>query len=124
MDADSNNAARDAVNIAPIDLKAIQELRDEGGDLLTDLVEMFIDEVPGQLATLEAALKNGDAAAARLTAHTLKGTAANFGAAGMQTLAFAIEEKGRVGSLEGAAAIFVQLLAESVRVREALEAVR
>jgi HPt (histidine-containing phosphotransfer) domain-containing protein len=124
MDADSNNAARDAVNIAPIDLKAIQELRDEGGDLLTDLVEMFIDEVPGQLATLEAALKNGDAAATRLTAHTLKGTAANFGAAGMQTLAFAIEEKGRVASLEGAAAIFVQLLAESVRVREALEAVR
>jgi hypothetical protein len=32
MDADSNNAARDTVNIAPIDLKAIQELRDEGGD--------------------------------------------------------------------------------------------
>ena len=84
---------------------------------------MFVEEVPGQLTKLEAALRKGDAGATRLTAHTLKGTAANFGASQMQTLAIAIEMKARDGSLEGAAAIFVQLRAESVRVREALEAV-
>ena len=120
MDTNSHDTA----DGAPIDQKAIQALRDEGGDLLGDLVEMFIYEVPGQLATLEAALAENDAAAIRLTAHTIKGTGGNFGASRMQTLAGAIEEKGRIGALDGAAATFAQLRVECVRVREALEAVR
>lgn len=120
MDTNSHNGLDDA----PIDQTAIQELRDEGEDLLSELVEMFIGEVPGQLATLEEALTKGDAGAIRLTAHTLKGTGGNFGASRMHALASAIEEKGRSRSLEGAAATFVQLRAECVRVREALEAVR
>jgi HPt (histidine-containing phosphotransfer) domain-containing protein len=114
----------DDVNDAPINQTAIQELRDEGEDLLSELVEMFIGEVPGQLATLEEALAKGDAGVTRLIAHTLKGTGGNFGASRMQALASAIEEKGRSRSLEGAAKTFVQLRAECVRVREALEAVR
>jgi HPt (histidine-containing phosphotransfer) domain-containing protein len=120
MDTDSH----DAVNDAAIDQTAIEELRDEGEDLLSELVEMFIGEVPGQLATLEEALAKEDAGAVRLNAHTLKGTGGNFGASRMQALAGAIEEKGRSRSLDGAAATFAQLRAECVRVREALEAVR
>jgi histidine phosphotransfer protein HptB len=120
MDTDLNNA----VNDAPIGQTAIRELRDEGEDLLIELVEMFIGEVPGQLATLEKALAKRDGGAIRLIAHTLKGTGGNFGASRMQALAGAIEEKGRSRSLDGAAATFVQLRAECARVREALEAVR
>ena len=120
MDADSHDMGGDVA----IDRKAIQDLRDEGENLLSDLVDMFIHEVPGQLATLEAALTKRDAGAARLTAHTLKGTGANFGASRMQALASAIEEKGRSGSLDGAAATFVELRAECTRVRDALKAVR
>ncbi|HEY2525522.1 MAG TPA: Hpt domain-containing protein [Candidatus Binataceae bacterium] len=121
MDIDSRDAAAAGV---PIDEKTIQELREEGGDLLSDLVQMFIDEVPGQLAILNAALAKEDAGAVRLTAHTLKGTAANFGASLMQALASALEMKGRDGSFEGAAALLVQLQAECERVRAALEAAR
>jgi HPt (histidine-containing phosphotransfer) domain-containing protein len=120
MDADYRNAGNDS----PIDETTIQELREEGGDLLSELVAMFIEEIPGQLAGLEAALARKDAAAARLTAHTLKGTGGNFGASRMQALASVIEEKGRNGSLDGAEATFVQLRAECARVREALEALR
>jgi|SRR5690349_1872413 HPt (histidine-containing phosphotransfer) domain-containing protein len=120
MDTDYGNDG----NASPIDETAVQELREEGGDLLSDLVAMFIEEVPNQLATLEAALVSKDAAATRLTAHTLKGTGGNFGAARMQALASAIEEKGRNGVLDGAEATLVQLRAECTRVREALEAVR
>jgi HPt (histidine-containing phosphotransfer) domain-containing protein len=83
----------DDVNDAPINQTAIQELRDEGEDLLSELVEMFIGEVPGQLATLEEALAKGDAGVTRLIAHTLKGTGGNFGASRMQALASAIEQK-------------------------------
>lgn len=91
---------------------------------MSDLVAMFIEEVPGQLAMLDAALAKGDAAAARLTAHTLKGTAANFGASRVQALASALEMKGRDGAFEGASALFVQLQAECQRARAALETVR
>jgi len=52
MDADSHDMGGDVA----IDRKAIQDLRDEGENLLSDLVDMFIHEVPGQFATLEAAL--------------------------------------------------------------------
>ncbi|MGA7762916.1 MAG: Hpt domain-containing protein [Candidatus Binataceae bacterium] len=120
MDADSHDMASNA----PIDQNAIQDLRNEGENLLSDLVDMFIREVPGQLATLEAALAKGDAGATRLTAHTLKGTGGNFGASRMQALASAIEEKGRNASLDGASATFVQLRVECARVRDALKAVR
>ncbi|HVB81448.1 MAG TPA: Hpt domain-containing protein [Candidatus Binataceae bacterium] len=118
MDTDSHDAA----NGAPVDREVIQNLRDEGENLLSELVEMFIVEVPGQLATLEAALAKDDAGATRLTAHTLKGTGGNFGAARMLALATALEEKGRDGSLEGASALLVALRAECLRVRKALEA--
>ena len=107
---------------AAIDRPAIQALRDEGGNLLSELVDMFIGEVPVQLAALEEALIKGDAIAARLSAHTLKGTGGNFGASRMQILAGAIEEKVRDGSLAGAAATLVQLRAECARVRDALRA--
>ena len=49
MDADSHDMGGDVA----IDRKAIQDLRDEGENLLSDLVDMFIHEVPGQLAALE-----------------------------------------------------------------------
>jgi len=120
MNADSHDMANDG----SIDRKAVQDLRNEGGNLLSDLVDMFIHEGPGQLAALEAALAKGDAGAARLTAHTLKGTGANFGASRMQALANAIEEKARNGSLEGASATLVELRAECARVRDDLKAVR
>ncbi len=42
----------------------------------------------------------------------------------METLATAIEDKGRDGELDGACAISAELRAECDRVREALERVR
>jgi len=120
MSADSHDIANDC----SIDQKAVQDLRSEGENLLSDLVDMFIQEVPGQLARLEAALAKGAAGATRLTAHTLKGTGANFGASRMQALASVIEEKARNGSLDGASATFDELRAECARVRDALKAER
>ena len=122
MDTNSRDIA--AAADVPIDENTIRELRAEGDGLLSDLVQMFIDEVPGQLAVLDAAIAKGDPGAARITAHTLKGTAGNFGASRMQALASAIEMKGREGSLEGAVALFAQLQDECARVRAALEAAR
>jgi hypothetical protein len=61
---------------------------------------------------------------AAAVASSFKGTAANFGASRMQTLASAIEMKGRAGPLEGASDVFVRLQAEHQRVRTAVEGAR
>lgn len=107
-----------------IDREIIEQLRAEGDNLLGELVVMFAAEVPRQLEALALALAKSDAAATRLAAHTLKGTAANFGAMRMQTLAKEIEDKGRDARLDGASATLVELRAECDRVREALERVQ
>lgn len=120
MDADSHNGTKDP----PIDKEVVAQLRSEGDNLLCDLVDMFIVEVPVQLARLEEALTKRDAGATRLSAHTLKGTGGNFGARRMQALAFALEEKGRNAFLDGASAILTELRVECDRVGEALEAER
>jgi HPt (histidine-containing phosphotransfer) domain-containing protein len=120
MDADFYTGAKDA----PIDKEVVEQLRNEGENLLCDLVDMFIVEVPLQLARLEEALTRRDAGATRLTAHTLKCTGGNFGARRLLELANALEEKGRNASLDGAFAILTQFRAECARVREALEAER
>ncbi len=120
MDLDS----RDQTKSIAIDREIIEQLREEGDNLLNELVEMFIGEAPRQMEALALALGKGDAAAVRLAAHTLKGTAASFGAQRMQTLAKAIEDKGRDGELDGASATLAELRAECERVREALERLR
>jgi len=76
-----------------IDNEVARELREEGENLLNELVDMFVAEVPLQLDALETALAKGDAGATRLATHTLKGTAGNFGTRRMQALAKTIEEK-------------------------------
>ena len=62
-----NTHSEDTAGVAAVDERIIQELREEGGDLLADLVGMFVEEVPGQLTELEAALRKGDTGATRLT---------------------------------------------------------
>src|SRR6202140_774622 len=120
MDADFHRGAKDD----PMDKEVVEQLRSEGENLLCDLVDMFIVEVPVQLGRLEEALTGRDAGATRLPAHTLKATGGNFGARRMLELAGALEKKGRNASLDGAFAILIQFRAECARVREALEAER
>ena len=65
-----------------------------GGDeeLLAEVVELFIDEVPDILCSLEEAIKNGDWENARKLAHTLKGSSSNIGAERFASLALELEK--------------------------------
>src|SRR5439155_17244644 len=57
-------------------------LRRVGGDvqLLKDLVQVFLEGCPNLMAQIRRAVTERDAAKIHLNAHTLKGSAANFGA--------------------------------------------
>jgi CheY-like chemotaxis protein/HPt (histidine-containing phosphotransfer) domain-containing protein len=67
-----------------------------GGDeqLLLDFVEVFNEDSPRLLLDLQSAIAQGDSAITARTAHSLRGLAANFGAARVVELAALIENAG------------------------------
>ena len=77
-----------------------------GGDeeLLKEIAVIFLDDYPKVLSEIRAAIANGDARQLEASAHTLKGSVANFGAAAVVASALQLEQMGRTARLEQAAA--------------------
>ncbi|MAT68559.1 MAG: hybrid sensor histidine kinase/response regulator [Planctomycetaceae bacterium] len=80
---------------------AEQALENVGGseDLLAEMVELFAEECPKQMADIEAAYATGDADQVMRAAHTLKSSAALLGAGPAASAAKKIEYMGRQGQL-------------------------
>ena len=89
--------------------------------LMHDAAEMFLQEAPGSISTLESLISNGALGEASHLAHRLGGTAANIGGRQMQLAAQAIELAGEQGIAEGLREKMTKLLYEWQRVRIALE---
>ena len=78
---------------------------------------MYLDEMPGHCTALNAALRDGDAAALSRTAHALKSASFNVGARGLAEQCMKLERQGRAGELAGAA----ELVAEIERLLRLIE---
>jgi HPt (histidine-containing phosphotransfer) domain-containing protein len=74
-----------------------------GGDeaLVNEVVEIFLNDMPGQLRELREALHDQDAEKVRQKAHRIKGASANIGAQAVSGLALKIEMAGKQGDLIG-----------------------
>ncbi len=68
-----------------------------GGDaeLLREIAALFLDDYPKVMADLHDAAARGDASTVERTAHSLKGSVANFGAKSVMETALKIEDFGR-----------------------------
>ena len=86
-----------------------------GGDvqLLADISQLFVDEVPRHLAQIRSALDARDACALRRAAHGLKGAAANFDAAAVVDAARTLEEMGRSGDFINEENTWIRLTTET-----------
>jgi signal transduction histidine kinase/DNA-binding response OmpR family regulator len=103
-------------------LMNLRELQEEGEpDILAELGELFLEDVPPQLEALREAIEGGNAPSLERVAHTLKGSSSNMGALRMATLCADLEDIGRSGDLSRAPVLLERLEAEFGRVREALE---
>jgi len=82
-----------------------------GGDenLLREVIEIFQEEAPKQLATLRRAIERDDAATVEKTAHSLKGELGYLGVSSIAQAARELEEKGRASCLAGVAGLFERL---------------
>ena len=83
---------------ALLDPEMLAGLREALGDEYGKVVESFLAATPTYLAQLECALEAGDAKQARHAAHTIKGSAGNFGAFRLAELAYQIERGAADGS--------------------------
>lgn len=107
-----------------IDREALEQLLETvGGDqgFLAELVETFLSEAPSMLSEVQAALQAGDADRLRLSAHSLKSNAAQFGASRLQALCLQIEQRAKEHNLDGLEQLAAQAEAEFQIVRSALQ---
>lgn len=97
-----------------------------GGDqeLLNELVQFFLEDVPVLLDQIRDGLRDGNAVLVERGAHSLKGLSANFGAQEAVDAALAVEQFGRDGDLSAAAAALPRLEQNVGTLLEALNSYR
>ena len=111
--------------MSPLDPQAIADLRALNPDdvsFLRELIQIYLDDSPKQIAEIEQSLAQGDAPRLTRAAHSLKGSSANFGASRLRAVSEQIETLGRQGLLRDVPAQLPELKAGFEQVRADLEA--
>ena len=94
------------------------------GPLLDDLVCIFLEEGPHTISEIRQAIETSDTMLLRRSAHTLKGSAAIFGALPVVDAALRLEMMGRENKFDTAVAALERLESRTARLIEALQATR
>jgi HPt (histidine-containing phosphotransfer) domain-containing protein len=109
----------------PEAISALQAVSpDDGGQFFNELIDIFLSDTPERLQEIASGLENGDALLVMRAAHSIKGSAGNFGATGLAHAAYVIEQAARQADLATAAAGVAPLHEHYAKVTAALEAVR
>lgn len=109
----SNNGALETVNNdssgqgdeSPLsyDLKVMDTLKDAVGDAVGSLIEAFQEDMLVYLETLDKAIADADVNKVRQIAHTIKGSASNFGAFDLVKHSKDLEDRAALNNIENAA---------------------
>ncbi len=108
----------------PPALKRLSAITGGDPELLTALIDTFLDDAPRLLDGARLGLRQGQADDVRRAAHTLKSNGATFGAVRLSELSRALESLARSGTLEGTVDLIAQIEAEYDQVRIGLAALR
>ncbi len=104
-----------------LDSSALNELRDNIGNDLAGLFDVFLEDMPLYLEALEKAVAGDDAPALLQAAHAIKGSSGNIGASRLAAIARVLEQRGREGSARNTARLVTELQKELGQVRVALQ---
>lgn len=91
-----------AASDAPIDRQALMERLGDDEELAQEIIELFRQDSPDQLAQIRTAIAAGDAGVLRSVAHALKGAAGNLSAGAVAGAARELELMAQAGDLSGA----------------------
>ncbi len=92
-----------------IKMDTLNELRSLMGDAVNDVLQTFLDFVPGQIDELERAISNDNAESVFNIAHRMKSSSSSIGALALAHAAEQIELIGRSGTTQGTAELLEQL---------------
>jgi HPt (histidine-containing phosphotransfer) domain-containing protein len=105
--------------LAPTVIESLRQLTPPGEpDVLTEVLQMFLDEVPPRIDRLRNAMTAGNIEEVYRTAHSLKGSAGNIGAERLYGVCKQIDELGRAGNLANLAPFVAALDVEFGKVEE------
>ena len=119
----SNEAASEAV----IDMRSITQLAendDLGDQFVTEIIDVFLGDLGKRVDAIGLLMSQGDGAGIAASAHAIKGSCGHFGAARLMELSREVENLGRRGQTDGLQDAIDAMVAETQRVRTALEAYR
>lgn len=106
----------------PTVLENLRQLTPPGApDVLKEVLELFLEDVPGRIERLRAAWQGGNAVALQCAAQSLKGSAANVGATALLGVCRQLDELGRSGDLSSAAPLVTALDGEFARVQSEIK---
>ncbi|MBD3181523.1 PAS domain S-box protein [Candidatus Poribacteria bacterium] len=109
----------DKSNIS-IDKNDVMERVDGDMELLSDMIEIFMEEYPSLLAEIKQAIDNKDNKSLEYSAHSLKGSVGNFGSQEVFDAALNLEIIGRNGNLSEAPAVLENLKSKLKQLEPAL----
>ncbi|HYJ46547.1 MAG TPA: Hpt domain-containing protein [Pyrinomonadaceae bacterium] len=117
------NSTSETVDMAV--LASFEEVQGEGEpDLVVELMELYLDDTPRQLATMRASVAGADESAFKRAAHSLKGSSANLG---VRRIAALCEEVGQTkcdDSFQGVEHLLAKIEREFERVGQIFAAER
>ncbi len=93
---------------------------EEAGDVIRELIEMFLKNTPGMIEEMGRALEAGNAKELRRLAHTLKSNAGTLGAMRLSSACRQLEALADAGNLDEARQVYERVRSEYASAEEAL----
>lgn len=101
----------------PAVIASLRQLTPPGEpDVLNEVLQLFLEDVPVRIARLRAAWQAGNPVEVQRAAHSLKGSAGNIGATDLLAVCRQLDDHSKSGDLSSLAALVASLDAEYARV--------
>jgi len=108
-------------------MSAIMELADNddaGEQFVAEIIKVFLNDLSERVLTIGSQMKQSDRAGVATTAHAIKGSCGHFGAVRLVELSRDLEDQAKRQPPEDIEVAVLAMVAETERVRTALEAFR
>jgi CheY-like chemotaxis protein len=118
--AGSSTSDDAAGGLATFDETALRHRLSDDRELMTEVIRLFLDDMPTRLTAIREAVTGRDAVAVRTTAHALKGAAASLAADRLAEAARVLEHFGVSGDTDAAQLAWKKVSAEADRFVETM----
>jgi HPt (histidine-containing phosphotransfer) domain-containing protein len=118
-----NNEAKKSLTVLPdtVDLEVLNNLAEGQGDdepdLVVELIDLYLEDTPRRIASMQEALANSDDRLLARAAHALKGSSSTLGANQVAESCAELEVLARAASLQESAVVLDRLEQELTSLR-------